>query len=283
MTTLGVGILGSDIGAQVIAFETLIGRAVDATRHYQHANEPCVDKDVLASVAAGKTPLIAREPFTTTTALRWLDIAAGKYDGLFAEDAADLLSLGSAPVRYIFHHEPEDDVDAIAAQGKCGIGPGEFVKAWEHVYDFLRARGVGANVQIGVCLMSATFRGGHGGPDVWIPTSMSPDFIATDGYARAPNSQQRWKGFVDTFGAAHDFASARGKPFVIEEAGAAEVKTAPLLKPAWFDEAARTLAVWQPELFMYSNVHASNFNGQDYRVDTSAASLDAFKRLASGL
>jgi hypothetical protein len=196
--------------------------------------------------------------------------------------ADELRSLGAAKVRFVFHHEPEDDVDSIGAQGKCGNGPAEFVAAWTHVRSLFRDHGVGRNVKMGVCLMASTFRGGHGGAAVWCPSTLKLDFIAVDGYTRDAGSGQKWHSFTDVFGAAHDFAASRGKPFVIEECGCAEGLT-PDLKPAWYDGAAVALASWKPSLFMYSHVYAQNFDGQDYRVDSSPESLAAFKALIGGL
>lgn len=278
---------GSHIQNQVASFETLVGRKVDATRHYQNWPDTVVDDDVLASVAAGKSPLIVWHPFyaagSNIPAKRWSDIAAGLYDADIMRVGAELKTLGTHPARFVFHHECEDDVDEIHKQGACGTGPAEFVGAWRRVKNHLRASGVPKTVQIGVCLMGATYRGGHGGPDPWIPSTMSPDFIATDGYSRDASSLQKPKTFIGTFGDAYNWITARGKPFVIEECGTAELDTDPMFKAQWFNDAATLIPQWKPSLFMYSNVLAANFGGQDYRIDTSPQSLAAFKGLVAKL
>lgn len=282
MTKLGVGIqdTGPGITAGTEAFEALIGRKVDATRHYRNFNDRLDDSTIIQSIAGGRSPLISWHAFTglNGTDARWADITAGLHDDVIALRAAELISLGTAPVRFVFHHEPEDDVDSIGGQGKCGVAA-DFAPAWRHVKRTMRAAGVGLNVRFGVCLMGATYRGGHGGPAAWIPSTLKPDFIASDGYNRTVGA---WASFDEVFGPAHTFAVSRGKPFVIEECGCSEGPT-PDLKPAWYADAARVLAVWKPELLMYSNVYAANFGGQDYRIDTSPASLAAFKALVGTL
>src|SRR6185369_1731941 len=94
------------------------------------------------------------------------------------------------------------------------------------------------------CLMGATFRGGKGGPEPWIPPTMPCDFIASDGYSRDESSGQKPKSFYDVFGAAQAFAAARGKPFAIEECGVAEITTDPNFKANWYLEAIPYLQAW---------------------------------------
>lgn len=129
---------------------------------------------------------------------------------------------------------------------------------------------------LGICMMGATYRGGKGGPDVWCPSTLRPDFIATDGYTRDASSLQKPKTFVSTFGAAHDFAMARNKPFVIQECGAAEVEGDTYFKANWFKDMGFYMNEWKPYLLEYSNVLATNFGGQDYRIDTSPQALQSF-------
>ncbi len=279
MTKLGVGVQGNNIQGQVAAFETLIGRPVDFTRHYQNWSDPLVDRDVQASLDAGKMPLIAWHPFFSknsgTPAIRWTDIAAGKYDADIDRVITELQALGSQPVLFVFHHEPEDDVDSIAAQGACGTGPAEFVMAWKRVKARMR-KALPKNIMLGICLMGGTYRGGHGGPDVWCTSTVRAEFIATDGYSRDASSGQKPKPFLDVFGAAYNFATARGKPFVIQECGTAEADGDPNFKANWFKDMGTYMNQWKPYLLMYSNVLATNFGGQDYRIDTSPQALQSF-------
>ncbi len=278
MTKLGVGLQGGNIASQLAGFESLIGRPVDVTRHYQNWSDPIVNSDVQASIAAGKTPLIAWHPFyprsSSTPAIRWTDIAAGTYDADIDRVIAELKAVGSSPVLFEFHHEPEDDVDSIAAQGACGTGPTEFVAAWKHVKTRMRMA-LPKTIQLGICLMGATYRGRKGGPYEWCPSTMRPDFIATDGYSRDASSAQKPKLFLDVFGDAYNFATARKKPFVIQECGTAETAD-PNFKADWFKDMGLWVNQWEPYVAMYSNYLATNFGGQDYRIDTTPQALQSF-------
>lgn len=279
MTKLGVGLQGHNIGSQLSDFESLIGRPVDVTRHYQNWSDPIVDSEVQASIAAGKTPLIAWHPFyarsSGTPAIRWTDITAGKHDADIDRVIAELKAVGSSPVLFEFHHEPEDDVDSIAAQGACGTGSTEFVAAWKRVKARMR-KALPTNIMLGICLMGATYRGRKGGPYAWCPSTLRTDFIATDGYSRDASSGQNPRTFLETFGEAYTFATARSKPFVIQECGTAEVETDPNFKANWFKDMGSYVNQWKPYVAMYSNYLATNFGGQDYRIDTSPQALQSF-------
>ncbi len=279
MTKLGVGVQGNNIGSQVTAFESLIGRPVDVTRHYQNWPDPIIDRDVQASLDAGKMQLIAWHPFFSknsgTPAIRWTDIAAGKYDADIDRVIAELQTVGSKPILFVFHHEPEDDVDSIASQGACGTSAGEFVSAWKHVKSRMR-KALPKTIMLGVCLMGSTYRGGKGGADVWCPSTMRADFIATDGYSRDASSGQKPKTFLSVFEAAYNVSVARGKPFVLQEVGTAEADNDPNFKANWFKDMGTYTNQWKPYLLMYSNVLATNFGGQDYRIDTSPQALQSF-------
>lgn len=274
----------------VLAFEQLIGRPVQVSRHYQTFSATMVDAEVHETISLGRIPLIALESFDPhNVSYRWADITAGVYDAQLIEKANELIALGpTQPVWFVYHHEPEDDVDSINAQGACGVAS-EFHIAWKHVHDLFRAHGVGTNVKIGICLMGTTYRGGHGGPSVWIPLSINADldFIATDGYNRGAQQdpQPNWRSFLEVFNDAHLFISGRGKPMIIEECGCVEGQpTAPGDKGAWFDDALAAIQSWgNVAVFEYSNVIAHSHNDANYMIDTSQNSLTHFKALATTL
>jgi uncharacterized membrane protein len=286
-TKLGVGLQGSNILPRVAAFESLIGMGVQVTRHYQTFSAPLVDSDVTGTIAQGRIPIIALESFDAgNVSYRWADVAAGVYDSQLITKAGELVSLGpTQTVYFAYHHEPEDDVDSINAQGHCGVAS-EFHLAWEHVRALFRAHGVGANVRIGVSLMSPTYRGGHGGAALWIPSSISPQWIGSDGYNRgAQDSPPRWRTFASLFDATNAFSVLRGVPMIVQEVGCVEGQpTAPGDKGTWFDQVTTALAGYADvAVFMYSNVIAVSHNSADYEVDTSTRSLARFKVLAAGI
>jgi hypothetical protein len=287
LTELGVGLQGwpSSLWSGVQAFEQQAGRRVDVVRRYRNWSDPLIDSPAASAVAAGKKPLFVPHAFEGDgTSILWTDIRHKKYDDHLRAWAQELKDAGYPASYLVFHHEPEDDtIDmAPAGQGRCGT-TADFVAAFTHFYRRMRRFGVPTSIPIGVCLMGATFRGGHGGPDVWIPETMPCDFIASDGYSRDESSGQEPKSFNDVFGAAHDFAVARGKPFAIQECGVAEITTDVNFKANWYLDAIPYLQAWNLLFFEYSHVAAQNFGGQDYRIDTSPQALAAFLQLVIAL
>lgn len=292
---LGVGIQGNKIVDQIEDFEHLIARPVKVVRRYMKWDDELVDDTTRWAASTGHDAIIALESFTATQGIRWLDIAAGDYDEdlrIKGQQIVDLAWQNPNMTIYLeFHHEPEDDVDSIAAQGACGAGPSEFLAASAHVRSFWRGMGVPfrgpkghkGNVLYGHCLMGATYRGGHGGASLWFPPDgRGIQFVATDGYNRGPCEEPRpkWRTFTDVFGAAHDFATSLAKPFVIQECGLPENDAATPNKAAWFDDAHTVMETWDNlAVFMYSHVFSTNYNC-DYHVNTSTEALDAYTRIA---
>lgn len=283
MTLSGVGLQGNNIGYQLSGFETLIGLPMRVTRHYQNYSDPLIDGDVQSSIDKGKIPLVSPHFFESDgSGVRWADVAAGKEDVRINSWATELKRIGNAPLWLVIHHEPEDDVDSIGAQGRCGTGPAEFVAAWKHTKKRLRSVGVPKTVQIGLCLMASTYKGGHGGGDLWYPTNPGPDFLATDGYNRGPyDSPPKWRSFDDIYTGAFSFSAAKGRSLVIEECGCAEGSSGQ--KAAWLDDALVQLRKHpQVKAFLYSHVFSAHFNC-NYSLDTTPESLAAAKRLYAGL
>ena len=296
MTKLGVGIQGDKITDQIQAFEQMIERPVKVVRRYQKWDDDLVDDTAKWAGQTGHDAIIALESFRAGgEGIRWTDIADGVYDDDLAVKMQQLKDLAMAhpemTIYFEFHHEPEDDVDAIAAQGACGSGPSEFLEASQYVRLFARAMGVPfrgprgkrGNVLYGHCLMGATYRGRNRDASEWFPADMRGiQFVATDGYNRGPceQPQPKWRTFTDVFGAAHDFATAAGKPLVIQECGLPENDVPMPSKAGWFDDAASVMKGWTNlEVFMYSHVFSTNYNC-DYHVDTSQSSLAEYRKLA---
>src|SRR4051812_46819482 len=216
VTEMGVGLQGSNIWNGVQAFEQQIapsGRTVEVVRRYRNWSDPLIDSSGSSALAAGKKCLFVPHAFEGDgSSVQWADIAKRRYDDHIRAWAQELKDAGYPASYVVFHHEPEDDTFnmAPAGQGRCGTDQ-DFVAAFTRFYRLMRKFGVPKSIPIGVCLMGGTFRGGHGGRDVWIPLAMPCDFIAVDGYSRDESSGQKPKSFNDTFGAAHAFAVGRNK------------------------------------------------------------------------
>ena len=249
------------------------------TRHYFGWNEPPVDDFVRWSASTGRIPVISWHAFTRDGSphVRWNDIAAGVHDERVHQVAAQIRSLDAA-VLFSFHHEPEDDIDAIGAQGRCGENGAEFVAAFDRVQGIFDAEGVD-NARRLATLQSSTIRGGQRNPDEWIPTTH--EWLGVDGYNRLDRGDN-WQSFEELFAPAHARATADGTGSFIQEFGCVEDPADPDAKPAWIRDARAVVKTW-PGCggLLYSHV-TGTFNGADYvyRFDTSTASKEAFADLA---
>jgi hypothetical protein len=280
----GYGFQGAHVPDQIAATEGMVGYPVRAARYYMKWSEDLVDTEVTTSIARGQTPVIALESFDANkVAFRWTDVGAGKYDTRLQAAADQLIALGpDVRVYFEYHHECENDTDAMNKQAACGTGPAEFVSAFNHVYTFMRQAGVGSNVRIGLSLMGSTYRGGNGGYEAWMPGRF--DFFAVDGYNRgACDSRNKWLSWDEIFRAAYDAAVKYNKPLVIQEWGITENTLGTGgTKAAAVREGRRIAASWAPrlELLMYSDVYSAEFDCP-YAIDSSPDSLAAFREFGS--
>lgn len=261
------------------AAEGLLGGKLAITRHYFGWNESPVDVFVEWSIANGHLPLISWHAFGRNGSphIRWTDIAAGTHDDRIRDSARRIRALNSA-VLFSFHHEPEDDIDAIGAQGTCGENGREFVTAYDHVHAMFENEGV-VNARWLATLQSSTLRGGNRDPDEWVPTTH--EWLAVDGYNRLDPGG--WRSFEELFGAAHQRARADGTGLFIQEVGCVEDPTDPTAKGDWLRTAHQLVKTW-PEFagLLYSHV-IGLFGGTGeylYRFDSSAESSEAFAALA---
>ncbi|MBA3690960.1 MAG: hypothetical protein H0W82_06060 [Actinobacteria bacterium] len=191
----------------------------------------------------------------------WADIAAGKYDAWWSQQALNLKAWGY-PVLFSFTHEPTVN---SANHPQCGT-PSEYRAAYDHVWQIFQDRSV-TNVTWVWTLTSATFNGANGGPTAWEPVHY--DYVGVDGY----NHASRWRSPAEIFQTAEDFARLRGKPLLVGEIGSDEMAGHPTAKADWLKQAAAMFK-------SYGNVKAimwtNTGNGGDYWLDSSSESLAAF-------
>jgi hypothetical protein len=272
---------GAERIASVKAFEDLIGRRIDLTRHYLNFDRRLVNDVVEGSVATGHIPLIAMVSKKTGGGwAKWSDIAGGRYDSELDEKGQSLRDLG-VPVYFVFNPEPENDFSAGTPQ--------EFKSAFNHIRDVFTSAGA-SNLRWMATLMRGTYHGHNGGPRRWFPSG--GDIVGADGYNRGSCSGGGWVSFRSIFTAAHEYAKKRSKPLFIEEWGSVEGnacggKGKSHDKAAWIKAAGETILDW-PELLgvCYSQTrayYAQTGKTVDFRVQTSQRSLEAYRRVGLAL
>jgi hypothetical protein len=273
---------GSSQSAGIRGFESLIGRPLAITRHYLTWSIPLPGNTIRWSATAGHIPYVAWHATRTgNVAVPWASITSGTEDAWIISQAQAIRDAGF-PMYLTFHHEPEDD--------KANGSAADFVAAYDHVRGIFETNGV-TNVTWVVTLMATTFGGGHGGYGAWLPANF--DLLGVDGYNRHPciasPDKHPWRSFAEIFGPAHDASVSTGIPLFVGENGCVEAYNCgdtlgdPAAKAQWITDQATTLKSW-PEVkaILYSHTTCRHNGYQmEYRVDSSASSLDAYK--ASGM
>jgi hypothetical protein len=191
----------------------------------------------------------------------WADIAAGKDDAWWAQQASNLKAWGY-PVLFSFTHEPTVD---SANHPQCGTAD-EYRAAYDHVWQIFQDRNV-TNVKWVWTLTSSTFNGANGGPDAWRPAHY--DYVGVDGY----NHADHWRSPQEIFQTAQDFAAAHGKPLLVGEIGCDELAGNPQAKADWLTQAADLFRSYgDVSAIMWTNTG----NGGNYWLDSTSQSLAAF-------
>jgi beta-mannanase len=161
-----------------------------------------------------------------------------------------------------------------------GNSPADFVGAWRHVRDVFTQEGA-TNVKFvwapnndSVPNTSANAIGAYWPGDAYV------DYLAIDGYNFGTGSSwSTWRSFSDVFGASYaTVTKLSSKPLVITEIGCS---TSGGDKAAWIADMFRVLPTSFPRIngIVWFNVDKE----RDWRIESSAEALSAFKNGLSGL
>jgi hypothetical protein len=250
--------------------ERLIGRPLDIDHQFYRWNDSLITSVQHADAAAGRYPFVSWKPQRTNGQIvRWPTIAAGAEDTTIRTQAQAARAFGH-PMFLVFHHEPYDE----SVNTTWGT-PADFVAAYRRVVSIFRQEGA-LNVAFVLVLTSWDYTQDRA--DAFYPGPDVIDWIAADPY-NWHQRDGRWDSLESVARDFYEWGSRTGKPLMLAEWGSTEDPANPARKAAWYAEAAQTLAEW-PNIkaaVYFNNLH----DGYDWRIDTSAASLDAFRRLAT--
>lgn len=194
----------------------------------------------------------------------WRSVADGNWDAFLTDMANELDGLG-VPFYFAFHHEPENDANAVPDEMLAS----DFKNAATHVYTLMS--GIASDGIFGTVLLRNTFNGRNGGANAWLPAADHMDFVGSDLYSRDGATQ------LSALAAA-PLAKARSlsKPFVIGEAGVGGGARA---KATWLRNARTYLkANADIDVFDYSETVAL---GSDYLVETNSTVLTAWRAITA--
>ncbi|MFA5801638.1 MAG: glycosyl hydrolase [Thermoleophilia bacterium] len=165
-----------------------------------------------------------------------------------------------------------------------GNSPVDFIPAWRHIHDIFVAEGVTSvkwvwspNADSTAALAQNTF-------DTYYPGDGYVDYVGLNGYnwgttAKAPGYSSTWQSLSQVFSYSYDVAASNtDKPVMISETASTELGGS---KADWLTDAFATLPVRFPRVtsMTWFNV----LKETDWRVESSGASLQAFKAGVTGL
>ncbi len=265
-------------------FEAEVGAQPKIAMYYQdwdpNWSTALVDPKILDPVyARGVTPMISWTPYRATRdlrdqpAYRLRRIIAGAFDPYIRRAAAEAAAL-ARPLLINLAPEMNGSWFTYGA-GVGGNTPREFREMWRHVVRIFRAAGAddvrwvwspniyGKNT---VHPFAPYFPG-----DAWV------DVVGLDGYNWGHSGRTAWQSFDRLFG--HSYAEEgrlTDKPMIVSETGSAERGGS---KARWIDGMRYTVESRMPRI--RAIVWFDREKERDWKIDSSPASLDAFRSLAA--
>ena len=243
--------------------EAQVGRPLELTSTFVAWDEPFPNAGHAADRDEGRTPVIAWEGRDLAA------IASGRYDALIRQRARDCREFG-APV--YLRWAAEFNGQWNPAYGR----PRLFVAAWRHLVATLRSAGA-TNVRWVWCpfaVQPPRRRAEEWRP--YYPGDRFVDWVGMDGYNwGTARPWSRWQSFAEIFGPLYRDYAGR-KPLMICEVGSAEAGGD---KAAWIRAMGSQLAGRFSKVDAVLWFHANKET--DWRIDSSAASLRAFRSIAA--
>jgi hypothetical protein len=261
----------TDMGSAIASLEGCMGRKLAVDHEYHKWDDSFPTLHEIDSASRGRTILMSwKAQLHSGSAVKWADIAAGKFDSTIDSRAAALKSFGS-PVYLVFHHEPEDD---LAVNGTTT----NFVAAWRHIHDRFAHDGV-TNVKWVLTLMDWTFNPlSHRNPDDYYPGAAYVDYLGVDGYNWYGCRGDRWVSFGDIVTPFYNWSVQKAKPAMAVEWGSTEDPANPARKAQWIADAGTWVKAHPNIVGLTYFDTAVDCN---WWVDTTPASIAAMAAMAA--
>ena len=268
--SLGAYTPGAPASADALAdYTEMVGAKPEIVMYYRDFGLPLLYSNEVRNLrATAQTPMASWEPESA----RLADIAAGNYDAYLREEAAAAKEWGSE-LMIRFGWEMNGN---WYTWGSGENEPGEFVAAWRHIVDVFRAEGAdnvkwvwAPNVETGGKYPLAPY----------FPGDNYVDHVALDGYnwGTAP-SWGRWQSLAEVFKSSYDtVTSLSTKPVMITETSSSEAGGS---KADWITTGFLRAI---PQLFprVTAVIWFNKVQEDDWRIDSSSASLAAFRQVAA--
>jgi hypothetical protein len=261
---------GKTEAQSVLAREKQIGRKFAIDSHYYNWTDNFPGTAEAGDVAAGRTPMI------TWWGTTLVNITNGSSDALIRARANSIKSFGK-PVFLRWGAEMNGNWFAWSGPSN-GNNPAAYVAAWKHIHDIFASAGV-TNVS---WVWAPNANSKPGGTDVtswnnwrnYYPGDAYVDWVGIDGYNWG--SIYGWQSPSSIFNPVYsDYANR--KPVMIAETSSVESGGS---KAGWI----ASLQTWMSghtdaAALVWFDTNTST-SGIDWRIDSSASSLAAYKKLA---
>jgi len=244
----------------IAATDARIGRKPQIHLQYRGWDDPWED-DGRADLEAGRIPLISWEPAN----IDFQDIASGKLDANIKARARGAKALSG---KLFLDFAAEMNGDEAWSMNNAPL----YVSAYQHIHDLFVAGGA-SNVIWVWCPNVTDANGGNKMTMAYYPGDAYVDWTGVDGYNWGGSD---WQSFRQIFQNIYPLLAAKQKPIFIGEMASAEPGGD---KAAWIDAIVPTLKAQYPliKALVWFDVDKEN----DWRINSSPASLAAFSRLAA--
>ncbi len=269
--------------AKIDEFGTTVGSPPSVVMWYQdwaHSGTKEFDpRKMNAVVSRGAMPMVTWEPWDYTRGVNQPQyalktIVSGKHDRYIRQWARDAKTWGK-PFYLRFAHEMNGNWTSWSP-GVNGNKGGEYAAAWKRVHDIFGKEG--ATNARWVWSPNVEYNGSTPFASVY-PGDAYVHWVGIDGYNWGTSyPDESWQGLAAVFGPSYDkLAAMTTKPMMIAETASTELGGE---KGSWIEES-------------FLNAMPSNFprvqaviwfhenKETDWRVDSSQASLDAYKKAAA--
>jgi hypothetical protein len=281
---LGAYVRGAPGSGQTMdEYASLVGQRPGIVMWYRGFDQPLMYSSEIANLSArASTPMVSLEPVDQNgTDIPLSQIAAGNYD-TYIHKAASVAKAwgGRIMIRFAYEMNLSPDAGIPWGGGPGAVGgntAADYIAAWRHVVGIYRADGAtnaefvwAPNIDDGGIPFSQYFPG-----DEWV------DDVGLDGYnwgSAFESTGHKWLGLGDTFSSSYaTLTQLSSKPVIFTETASAEIGGD---KAAWI---RRGFLNELPQRFprvtgvIWFNVQKES----DWRVDSSQASLEAFREVAA--
>lgn len=269
------GQVGAPEDAKVLdSYATMVGRKPDIVMTYSNVTDPLLTSNEVSNLQSrGETPLVSWQLFQSGWSgptISLSGIAAGSYDSYLKKAAGEAKAMPFNEILIRFGHEMNGNWYGWSGD------PANFVAAWKHIVSIFRVQGANnvkfvwsANVDNGSYPFAAYFPG-----DSWV------DYVALDGYNWGTGGVgvNRWQSMEQVFGSSYtQLTQISTKPVIITEVSSSEIGGD---KAAWIKEGfLKTIPQKFPRV--QAVVWFDRNQEEDWRIDSSAASLQAYREVVS--